>query len=231
MIYIGLDDTDTLDTRGTGNLARRIAAELSGEFIIHGVVRHQLLVDPRVPCTSHNSTATILLGEKKALTPDSLKALFLRVKDIMLDNFNPGSDPGLCVLSEVPGSVVEFGLAAKKRLVSQGEARKTAHDHGILLEGLGGTEDGVIGALASVGLSSTGSDGRYVLVGSIRELGGLQPVATVISAGVSAIMTMEGEHVTDGLVLTDKLRPARRNFAPIAYVKQNAGHWEPLKLD
>ena len=61
MIFIGMDDTDTLESRGTGHLARQIAATLSAEHTILGVTRHQLLVDPRVPCTKNNSSATIVL--------------------------------------------------------------------------------------------------------------------------------------------------------------------------
>jgi hypothetical protein len=51
MLFIGLDDTDNLESRGTGYLARRIAAVLAADYALLGVTRHQLLVDPRVPCT------------------------------------------------------------------------------------------------------------------------------------------------------------------------------------
>jgi hypothetical protein len=60
-VFIGLDDTDNLESRGTGWLARDIAAELSADYPVVGVTRHQLLVDPRVPYTSHNSSAAITL--------------------------------------------------------------------------------------------------------------------------------------------------------------------------
>ena len=69
MIYIGIDDTDNLNSRGTGRLARNIAAALSSDFTVLGVVRHQLLQDPRVPFTSHNSSATILLDDKGRARP------------------------------------------------------------------------------------------------------------------------------------------------------------------
>ena len=60
-IYIGMDDTDNLESRGTGHLARTIAQELAAEYQLLGVTRHQLLVDERVPYTSHNSSAVIEL--------------------------------------------------------------------------------------------------------------------------------------------------------------------------
>ena len=147
MIYIGLDDTDTLKSRGTGRLARNIAAMLSLDFTLHGVVRHQLLQDPRVPFTSHNSSATILIEEK---CETDINALFRRVKALMLADFQVGSDPGLCVTRNIPDAIVEHGRRAQKEIVTQEEARELARKHGIALEGLGGTQDGVIGALASV---------------------------------------------------------------------------------
>mgnify|MGYP000273024857 CR=1 FL=1 len=57
MLFIGLDDTDNLESRGTGHLARQIAATLSADYSVLGVTRHQLLLDPRVPCTKNNSSA------------------------------------------------------------------------------------------------------------------------------------------------------------------------------
>ena len=64
---------------------------------------------------------------------------------------------------------MDWGLRCKRELVTQSEARQIAADHGIYLEGLGGTEDGVIGALAAVGLMATKNDGRVVYFGSGGE--------------------------------------------------------------
>lgn len=226
IIYVGLDDTDNLESRGTGRLARGIADHLACDFTILGVVRHQLLVDPRVPYTSHNSCAVILIeGPENTLLP----ALFERVKALMLGDFQPGSDPGLCVTAHVPEEVIEFGKKAQRQVVKQQEARDIAAAHGILLGGLGGTQDGVIGSLAGVGLSATGEDGRYLQVGSIRQLTGLQSIEAVLNAGVTGIQTVDGQPVVDGLILADKLRPARRNGKPVALVNWAEDHWQPIK--
>jgi len=72
MLFIGLDDTDTLESRGTGRLARRIAAALAADYSVLGVTRHQLLVDPRVPCTRNNSSAAIALGMNGGCDPAAL---------------------------------------------------------------------------------------------------------------------------------------------------------------
>jgi hypothetical protein len=149
----------------------------------------------------------------------------------MLAAFQPGSDPGLCVTEHVPEAVVAFGQQAKRELVTQAGARSLAAAHGIALEGLGGDEMGVIGALAAVGLAASGEDGRYVLVGRSRELHGLVSVQAVIEAGISSVQTAGGEPVQDGLVHIDRLRPARRGGRPVLVVEAAGDHWLPLKLD
>jgi hypothetical protein len=226
LIYIGLDDTDNLESRGTGRLAREINDNLAHDFTLLGVVRHQLLVDPRVPYTSHNSCAVILL-EGPADT--SLPALFERVKAMMLADFQPGSDPGLCITNQVPKEITAFGHKAQTTFVTQQEARDLAASFGILLEGLGGTQDGVIGSLAGIGLSAEGNDGRYLQVGHLRQLSGLLSIETILQAGVTAIQTTEGEPVSQGLILADKLRPARRAGQPVALVNWAEDHWLPIK--
>jgi tRNA(Ile2) C34 agmatinyltransferase TiaS len=225
--FIGLDDTDNLESRGTGHLARMMAQALAGDFHVHGVTRHQLLYDERVPMTAKNSCAAVLFeGDEYPLEEIALFA-----RKVMLDDFQPGSDPGLCVASVVPVDVISYGQRARREFLYQQEPRDLADAHGIHLEGLGGDEDGVIGALAAVGLAASREDGRYVQVGSIRELEGLHPLGNVLAAGITSVKTLDGESVTEGMLLTDKLRPARRGGEPVLFVEREDDHWLPLKLD
>ncbi len=231
--FIGLDDTDTRESRGTGHLARHIAAVLARHYPLLGVTRHQLLFDPRVPYTAKNSCAAIVCASNGHIDP---QALMSRVQAIMRKHFNPGSDPGLCIAPlgyepRLPEPITAFGRRAKQELVTQEEARSLAAAHAIPLAGLGGSEDGVIGALAAVGLAAGGDDGRYVMVGRSRDLQGLQPITAVLEAGIADVRTLDGRPVTAGLILSDKLRPARRGAQPIAFVEWAEGHWRPLKLD
>lgn len=228
MIIIGLDDTDTLETRGTGHLARTIAEALAADYPVAGVVRHQLLVDPQVPYTSHNSSAAILVDAEEA----DPSALMERVETLMLADFVPGSDPGLCVAAWVPPEIMAFGRRAKREIVTQQEARDLAETHRMALVGLGGTNGGMIGALAAVGLAASGEDGRYVQVGRSRDVAaGLVSIPAILQAGIEAVQPVAGGPLREGAVLVDKLRPARRGSHSVLFVEWSGEHWLPLKLD
>jgi tRNA(Ile2) C34 agmatinyltransferase TiaS len=228
-IYIGMDDTDNLESRGTGHLARTIAQELAAEYQLLGVTRHQLLVDERVPYTSHNSSAVIELEVPQGI---DLAQIFTRVRDLMQADFQTGSDPGLCVAAgEIPEEIIYYGRRTQTSLVTQEQARRLAAENHLLLAGLGGTQDGVIGALAAVGLAASGEDGRYLMIGDIREINGIQPIQRLLQAGICAVRALDGSPVTEGQVLADKLRPARRGGQPIQYVTLEGEYWRPVKLN
>ena len=58
---IGIDDTDNLESRGTGFRARQLGGRLAeaGLGKVRGITRHQLFVHPSIPYTSHNSSACL----------------------------------------------------------------------------------------------------------------------------------------------------------------------------
>ncbi len=227
MIWIGIDDTDTKDSRGTGHLARLIADHLGKQYSVNGVTRHQLLVDPRIPYTAKNSCAAIHLAETD-INPENLSA---QIIPLMRENYEEGSDPGLAVAEWISPEIQKFGQRAQREVITREEANSNAVEHGIVLKGLDGTEDGIIGALAAVGLAGQGSDGRYVMVGTVRNLSGLTGTAEILAAGVQSIQTLQGEIVHDGFVLAEKLRPARRDNQAILFVEKEDDYWMPLKLD
>jgi len=229
IIYIGLDDTDTLESRGTGNLARQIAFELAKNYELIAVTRHQLLIDPRIPSTAKNSCAAICLSIRN---PRDQEHIFEFVKKLMLVDFQPSSDPGVCLADEsCARKLSTFGARTKHEIINQKEARMLAKQAGAHLEGLAGSQDGIIGALAAVGLAASGDDGRYIQIGRSRDLRGLQTVPTILDAGIIAVRTLDGAPVETGLVLSDKLRPARRDSKPVLFVEREGEYWRPLKLD
>jgi tRNA(Ile2) C34 agmatinyltransferase TiaS len=228
MIYVGIDDTDILGSRGTGRLARNIAAELSKKYKIFGVTRHQLLVHPDIPFTSHNSCAAIHAEAQ----PIDIEEIFCLTKKLMLEDFIEGSDPGLAIAdsNQITPGTVAFGLDAKTIVVTQERAREIAKNSKIRFEGLGGTEGGIIGAIAGVGLASLKNDGRFLLKGKNRELSGVRSISEVINAGIDEVLTLKGETVSEGKVHIPKnATPSFIQGKAILFVEQQEEYWIALK--
>ncbi len=168
-IYVTFDDTDTIDCgRGTGKLARWFVDILPQGCTSKGVVRQQLFHDKSVPMTSHNSALCVLVeAPDESVIPELIRLATDHIKA----NFFEGSDPGLCVVSEFSEdlpALIEFGKKCTHTKTSQAEARKAVgKSH---LSGHGGTNDGIIGAAACVGLTHFGNSGRFVDVADIRSL-------------------------------------------------------------
>jgi hypothetical protein len=197
-------------------------------------IRHQLLFDARVPYTSKNSSASILLDARHR---GSVEDLAFRIRRLMMEWFTPGSDPGLCVTDRVAEPITAFGRRCQRELLRQEEARRLAAEHGVRLEGLGGTEDGVIGALAAVGLAAGGRDGRVVSVGRWPDdLAGPQEVALLRARGVGEIRCLAtGETIDQGRVDVGKhLRPNFREGQVTLFVEPapsgSAAAWRALRL-
>ena len=181
VLLIGIDDTDNQSSRGTGWLARRLSQECAKRDMRPlGVTRHQFLVHPAIPYTSHNSGACVALDWQDGL--ESAEFAF----DFVARQSADGSDPGVCLAtaSDVPDYVVEFAHLATKQVVTMDEAYALAQRASIALRGLGGTCQGVIGALGAVGLRASGNDGRFIDLPGLRELQGCVDVAAFDRIGV-----------------------------------------------
>jgi tRNA(Ile2) C34 agmatinyltransferase TiaS len=244
VILAGIDDTDTLDSPGTNQLARRLAEVLPPGFECTLVLRHQLFFDRRIPYTSKNGSASLGIRSAPGRRLDELLPV-LRAE--MRAWYVPGSDPGLGLAGEdVAPEISAFARRCQREVVRQDEARALAARHGVYLEGFGGTEDGVIGALAAIGLLATGDDGRVVHLAGWRwpdDFAGHQPVSAVRARGVDEIRAGEdGPAIEHGTVDIGKhLRPSYRGGRVVLFVEPeprgaagggNAGacRWSARKL-
>ncbi len=231
--YVAFDDTDTLDCgRGTGKLARWYAESLPGHCKVWGVVRQQLLHHPSVPMTSHNSSLCVVLE-----TPFASDRGMLTQKAIahIQANFFEGSDPGLCVASaDDPGmdQMIEFGIKCTHTKVSQAEAFEAAkHVH---LSGHGGTNDGVIGAVAAVGLTHLGESGRLVSYRDIRDLPQIVTAGELRQRAITPIsVNRHAEYIPDNHTIDTcgSLRPhlsGKRLIIPV--LSTGADSWEIIRI-
>jgi len=232
IFYVAFDDTDTLDCgRGTGKLARWYADVLPPECKQIMVVRQQLLHSPEVPMTSHNSSLCCVVE-----APDESyreKLIELGIAHI-LNYFVEGSDPGFCVASENDdlSALVEFGIKCTGIKTSQQEAKEAAK--GVHLSGHGGTNDGIIGAVAAVGLTHLGDSGRIVDFADIRELPQLVKASELRKRGIQVMsVNRHAEFIPDHHLIDTQfsLRPhlwAKRLVVPVMAIEDDT--WQIIKI-
>ena len=233
MTYVGIDDTDIIGSPGTNQLARAIVRRL-GDIAADSIVcRHQLFFDPRVPYTSQNGSASIQLPRGHEMPREELLDT---IRGVMRAWFVDGSDPGLALATHTCDEMTAFAQRAKTDVVSQSDARSVAERAGCYLEGLGGTNQGIIGALAAIALVAGGEDGRVVHVDRWPwpdAFTDLQSVAGILERGVAEIRTESGEAFTGDAVDVGKhLRPNWRGGRMVLFVEPSGDGtpWRACKL-
>jgi hypothetical protein len=221
IIYIGIDDTDIEGGPGTGRVARGLAQALVEQCGVKslGVSRHQLLIDDRVRCTSHNSSKGL------ALVTDRPEAdLYEPSIHYMKSCFVNGSDPGLCICPEekITPEIKKYAVSAKEILLSKEDAIELADKYHVFLKELGGDGGGIIGALASVGLRAEGNDGRLVDLQGIKDIKGIITVGDVLEkTGIVRVQDIHGNLLekTELIDSLDWLRPSMIAGEPVLRVK------------
>ena len=222
---VGIDDTDNLESRGTGFRARQLAQRLqeAGLGRLVGITRHQLFVSPEIPYTSHNSSACLAFD----MFDEAREAVVEFARDYLVRESAEGSDAGLCVGREadVTPAAMAFGQAAKERVVTQDGAHREAQACGFHLEGLTGTHQGVIGALSAVALHATRNDGRYLWMRGVRSLDpGPYPLRLLReSTDIESFVTVDGVEVSgldDQIIISDWARPVLTGGRAVLYLEE-----------
>jgi len=232
---IGIDDTDNKGSRGTGYNSRQLAAAIEANNLggVSGITRHQLFVHPDIPYTSQNSSACL------EVTSDNYNNLKDFCRNFMLDIAAVGSDVGLCILEKdkVSEEIMNWGVDAKSIVLKMDDAIEKAKRNEIYLVGLTGTKDGIIGALAAVGLRAGGNDGRFIWLNSKKNLRdiehGVESVDDLISmTGINIIESIENESIKaeDKVYLNEWARPILKNRKSVLLVEKainiNSYEWK-----
>ena len=236
-ILIAIDDTDNLESRGTGFRSRELAQEL-GEHnlaIITEVTRHQLYVHDNIPFTSHNSSAC-LYGD--AIAP--IEQIIEYSAEYLKRNSAEGSDAGLCVspYDTVSDEIIAWGLRAKVEVITQKEAREVAARGNVFLEGYTGTKGGIIGSLAAVGLSKAGNDGRYLLTKGMRKHTGIFKAKEILEiTGVEIIKPIDNSEINPDttILMQEWWRPILQNHKATLLIEksneQEDHEWQVVTKD
>jgi hypothetical protein len=228
-VYLGFDDTDVRDAPyGTGKLVRWMTGNLPHPCHAEGVVRQQLLVHEAIPYTSHNSAASLIVD-----MPDTglLAAVIEAAVKHVSQHAIPGSDPGLCVACEDdPGllQLMDFGQRCTREVVTQRQALDAASR--IHLSGHGGTNDGIIGAAAAVGLTALGWAGRFIELGDLRGLPETVSVYDLNANGIQVISVERDAKIPspeDRVLTMGWVRPKLLAHCAVLLVKpESPGLWK-----
>ncbi len=206
------DDTDNLDSIGTGEVLENLCAALEEQSLGRAgfVTRHQLLVHEDIAYTSHNSAMCC------QVEAEEIGSLVTFSRAFMDTACAEGSDPGLCIvdLDRFPDRerLIRFGKAAKTRILNKQNAldEAAAFPASVYLSEHGGTGDGIIGALAGCGLRLSGFDGKIK--------GKMKPHTP------GEVMTVEALCHTYGLdyAMDRERRPSRRR-TPLSSASRESG--------
>ncbi|WP_342433335.1 hypothetical protein [Neobacillus sp. FSL H8-0543] len=237
-IYLCIDDTDNLESKGTGAIAGEITSliEANGWGRCQNITRHQLLVHPDVPYTSHNSSMCFTAE----IENNDLDSIINGAIQILETESAEGSDPGLCVF--VPEylpqlqqqEIIRFGRRAKCEVLTKEEAYQLASKFSIHLSEHGGTGQGVIGALAGIGLRLTGNDGRFKGNYKLSSDNNTILVKEILEkTNIDLVRTQEGYilHELEEIILGDKFKSVFLNHKSVLLVEpvENDGvsKWQP----
>jgi len=197
-LLLGIDDTDGLDSPGTGALALEIADRLAAKpWATVGVVSaHQLYSHHEVPYTSYNRAMAFPVRAATGYEHDVI-ALAAQCLETFV---GPGANPGLCLVPlerlSNEATLLDYAWCAKEQVLSIPIAYAIAHKLGIHLSDHGGNGAGVIGALAATGLRLSGDDGRVLARLPLPSEGGSCSVNELIErSGVSMVLSVRGEPV------------------------------------
>jgi len=237
-LIIAIDDTDSLESRGTGQLAQIMIEKIEkmGWGICSGVTRHQLFVHEDIPYTSHNS-AMCFESEIDKHRYEDLIGFGMRFLETESEK---GSDPGLCVVNMDKGLntdlLTAFGRRAKTEVLEKSAAYAIANDLGVHLSEHGGDGQGIVGALAGTGLRLTGNDGRFRGWLHYGKAGKTISVKDLLADGfVDRVRSKEGEIIAPELSVLlseEKIKTVLQDHRQVVLVRNTTAacsiKWQTL---
>jgi hypothetical protein len=234
-LIICIDDTDNLESPGTGHLAEILRKEIEGFTggTTTRITRHQLFVSPDIPYTSHNSAMCFTADVDEKFYGDIVEY----TKKFLEKNSAPGSDPGFCAavkerLSDM-SPLISFGLSATKTVLTKNDASALAAQMKIHLSEHGGTGGGIIGAVAGVGLRLYGNNGRFKGWIPVEDHERDTTVSEVMDKfDIDEVRTTDGMKISgkEQLILADKVKTVLLDGLSVLPVKRSADNMKWINL-
>lgn len=230
---IGIDDTGYSDQHLTTKLMRNWLSQMVEQSLIHseGITRHQLFESEKISSSYKNRSLAFTFN-----TSQSIFEIEDQLIDFIRTASSPHANPAIAILSRHSDSLhaLAFGRRCKNELLKLSDSEQYASESNVLLRGLGGNRNGMIGALAAVGLRAGGDDGIFVYINGLEYLTGDQSAGDIRnnSALQHIVDISSGEELDrDDMIKIDSyLRPKLINGDPTQYVQliANSKVWTPL---
>lgn len=233
--YICIDDTDNIDSIGTGTIADQIRQLLVEKGFKEPslVTRHQLFIHPDIPYTSHNSSMCFTICGPETAFDQLISLCSAHLEKVAA----VGSDPGLCILpfnaANDYKALVAYGKSAKITVLDKESAYACARLLNAHLSEHGGTGDGIIGALAGVGLRLSGSDGEVKASLKNFTIGTANTVKTLKERPeIDAVIDFHSKTEcpdTETIQIDQRTKTVLYNHQYVLFVRQNAvSHYSVL---
>ena len=230
---IGIDDTDTAESGGTGGLVRRLAAQARAEGAgePEGVTRHALWVSEKVSATRHNHCyALVLRSDRSVLDVEDFVVDFVRAEA------QRDADPGIAILgrhADMP-HVLAFGRRSQQELMRLDWAQTFSTEANVSLRALGRDRQGSIGALAAAGLRAGGGDGYFIDLDGQRELEGRVTASQIRErTPIEHVLNEDGEELDrdDPVETFDWVRPHLEEGQPVLHATRSTEERKLWLLD
>lgn len=238
-LILCIDDTDNLESKGTGTIASEIRkiAKKKLDAKTKYITRHQLLLHEDIEYTSHNSSMAFELE----IDDDKYDELISLASEHLRTESAEGSDPGMAILNlsefsdeEKKSRLIDYGFEAKRTVLTKEYAYKTAEELDVFLDEFGGNGEGIIGALAGAGLRMSKNDGE--VKGSVKgfEEGEMYKIKDLLeNKAVDDVASLSGEHPDpeDDVLVPWKAKQTIINGKRTVLVEMKNGIWETMVKD
>lgn len=233
---ICIDDTDNLESKGTGTIAEELQGILKAEFGARTcfITRHQLLLHRDIDYTSHNSSMAFYCE----LDISDESAMIERLCLYLQQEAAEGSDPGIAILNCCETAdrekLIAYGMQAKIRVLTKAYANQIAGDCHVFLKALGGTGDGIIGALAGIGLRLSGNDGE--MKGAVDDFDkgkGYSVKKLLNHPKIDAIKDYAGANLqnVDDVYINWRVKLSLENGMRTLIIRKNNGRFETMQKE
>lgn len=214
IFYLGIDDTGQPGKSGSGQTALALGLHLQARKLarlVH-VSAHALIPAGEVPHSSLNQAYCLTLEGDAP----QLREIDMESRVYLMHSSAAGANPGFALTPREKANehIINWGKASQMMTLDRREALDLARSQGITAAGFTGSGIGVIGALAAVGLRSSGSDGWITWLPGLPDLKGVMTFSEILRISTfDYVKSLQGHtpDFRDRILLGEQVMPLLYN--------------------